>query len=441
MKELRFLAFLLVVLCFTNAYCIAAGTTNRHPFSIAVQDTEPPAVDSGQMVTAVNDPGFCGAEVIFEATATDNYGLASIVSDPPSGSFFAVGSTSVQVIATDLSGLADTGAMLIMVEDNEPPILQCPIDIWTFNDVGSYGSVVKFQADILDNCTVVCPTSANPPRGTLFEVGDTPVTVIGEDESGNKDTCHFTITVALRDPDGDLLASWDDNCPFLYNPLQTDTDGDGDGDPCDNCPFDADSTQYDTDRDGVGDACDNCFWAVNPDQLDTDSDTRGDACDNCPFAANADQIDSDGDDLGDVCDNCPYAANPNQADADSDGIGDRCDPCLNDADNDIDLDGICGDVDNCPLRPNPAQADTDSDGVGDACCCLNRGDINHDGAELIDIADLVFVVDYMFTGGPPPPCPEEADVNGDGAELVDIADLVDLVDYMFSDGAVPPPCF
>jgi len=69
-------------------------------------------------------------------------------------------------------------------------------------------------------------------------------------------------------------------------------------------------------------------------------------------------------------------------------------------------------------------------------CCRLRGDLNHDG--VIDIADLVYMVDWMFAGGPPPPCPKEADLNGDG--VVDIADLVYLVDYMFTGGPAPAPC-
>jgi hypothetical protein len=71
-------------------------------------------------------------------------------------------------------------------------------------------------------------------------------------------------------------------------------------------------------------------------------------------------------------------------------------------------------------------------------CCVMRGDINHDGGPNIDISDLVYLVDYMFTGGPPPPCMEEGDVNGSGA--IDISDLVYFVDYAFTGGPPPPPC-
>lgn len=73
-------------------------------------------------------------------------------------------------------------------------------------------------------------------------------------------------------------------------------------------------------------------------------------------------------------------------------------------------------------------------------CCLVRGDIDHSGAWPLDIGDLVWLVDYMFTGGAEPACLEEADVNGDGLEVIDIADLVYLVEYMFQSGPPPPLC-
>jgi hypothetical protein len=50
----------------------------------------------------------------------------------------------------------------------------------------------------------------------------------------------------------------------------------------------------------------------------------------------------------------------------------------------------------------------------------------------------------MFTAGADPDCWYEANVNGDLVgdlqQTVDIADLVYLVDYMFNSGPLPPEC-
>jgi hypothetical protein len=65
--------------------------------------------------------------------------------------------------------------------------------------------------------------------------------------------------------------------------------------------------------------------------------------------------DQDSDCIADSIDNCPSNFNPNQADADADGLGDICDICPNDPYNDLDADGICGDID----------PDDDGDGMPD----------------------------------------------------------------------------
>lgn len=62
------------------------------------------------------------------------------------------------------------------------------------------------------------------------------------------------------------------------------------------------------------------------------------------------------------------------------------------------------------------------------------GDITLDGN--VDIADLTYLVDYLFGGGPAPRVMELADVNGSGTDP-DVADLVYLADYLFGGG--PPP--
>ncbi len=55
----------------------------------------------------------------------------------------------------------------------------------------------------------------------------------------------------------------------------------------------------------------------------------------------------------------------------------------------------------------------------------------------LDISDLVAVVDYMFTYGPPPCVMNALDVNGDCIGP-DISDLVTLIDYMFMAWDPPP---
>lgn len=75
---------------------------------------------------------------------------------------------------------------------------------------------------------------------------------------------------------------------------------------------------------------------------------------------------------------------------------------------------------------------------GECSCCLVRGDINNNG-DGPNVSDLVYLVTYMFSGGPQPPCMLATDVNGNGAGP-DVTDLTYLVTSMFSGGTPLVPC-
>lgn len=78
-------------------------------------------------------------------------------------------------------------------------------------------------------------------------------------------------------------------------------------------------------------------------------------------------------------------------------------------------------------------------GVPAGCCIGNRGNVNGDKDDQIDISDIVYFVNYSFAtpSGPEPPCFEEADVDGSGD--LSIADIVYLVTYSFGTPAGPAP--
>jgi hypothetical protein len=59
------------------------------------------------------------------------------------------------------------------------------------------------------------------------------------------------------------------------------------------------------------------------------------------------------------------------------------------------------------------------------------GDVDGDGGGP-NVADLSYLVAYLFDDGPPPPVMEAANVNGDNR--INVADVAYLVDYLFFDG-------
>jgi len=61
------------------------------------------------------------------------------------------------------------------------------------------------------------------------------------------------------------------------------------------------------------------------------------------------------------------------------------------------------------------------------------GDVT--GDSLVDVADIVFLLNYLFLGGPPPNPPAAGDINSDC--FIGISDIVWLMNYLYRHG--PPP--
>jgi nucleoside-diphosphate-sugar epimerase len=65
-----------------------------------------------------------------------------------------------------------------------------------------------------------------------------------------------------------------------------------------------------------------------------------------------------------------------------------------------------------------------------------RGDGN--GDLTVDVADAVFILAYLFSGGPAD-CLDAIDTNDDGSN--NIADAISALDFLFAGGSAPPPPF
>ncbi len=76
-----------------------------------------------------------------------------------------------------------------------------------------------------------------------------------------------------------------------------------------------------------------------------------------------------------------------------------------------------------------------SAGIGDFNKVYLPGDVNDDGR--VTVADVVFLINYLFKNGPSPKILESADVNLDGN--VSVSDVIYLISYLFKNGPCPLP--
>jgi hypothetical protein len=142
-------------------------------------------------VTVGNDLDQCGAVVTYPPPDVDPQ-CGDPNCEPPSGSFFPVGSTTVTCTGAD--GRGDC-TFAVTVNDTQAPSITCPADVTAGNDPGQCGAVVAYSPpEAADNCPGVA-ASCSPPSGSFFPIGSTQVTCTATDAAGNTSSCSFTVTV------------------------------------------------------------------------------------------------------------------------------------------------------------------------------------------------------------------------------------------------------
>jgi hypothetical protein len=144
--------------------------------TITVVDNTAPVLNCPADITVSNDPGFCGAVVNFNPTATDNCDEnVTITTSHASGSFFPVGETMVSVLAYDVAGNWDWCQFLVTVEDNEAPVITAisePIVLWPPNHKYVAFTIDDLVVSVSDNCTSLDKTDVTISKGESDEPED-----------------------------------------------------------------------------------------------------------------------------------------------------------------------------------------------------------------------------------------------------------------------------
>jgi hypothetical protein len=137
-----------------------------------------------------------GQQVTWFASAYDNVdGQQPVICDPPSGSVFGFGPTTVQCSASDLSGNTANGSFTITVVDTNPPFLSLPNSPHTREATSAAGAVVTYFASANDSVDGPITPSCSPASGSTFPLGPTTVNCSVSDSRGNTRTGSFTVSV------------------------------------------------------------------------------------------------------------------------------------------------------------------------------------------------------------------------------------------------------
>src|SRR5260221_13439153 len=129
-------------------------------------DNQTPAITCPTNLVLTTDAGWCTrSNVTFTVNATDNCSVTNLVSRPPSGSTFPLGTTTVTNTATDASGNTSSCTFTVTVTENEKPASMCTIKMVVAADaVHCNRSNVTFTVSATDNCSVSNLVSS-PPSG------------------------------------------------------------------------------------------------------------------------------------------------------------------------------------------------------------------------------------------------------------------------------------
>lgn len=174
----------------------ASGRTLYYSGTLStyMDDDRPPSIICPGDVIADADPGQCYRDgLAFAVTVEDDNPGASLACQPPSGSRFPVGTTSVRCVATDAGGNTNSCAFSVTIRGT-PPLIQCPGNIIE-ECVPAGGQIVRFTATAstvsacASNVSVICV----PPSGSVFPLGPTAVNCAARDSTGARSECSFTV--------------------------------------------------------------------------------------------------------------------------------------------------------------------------------------------------------------------------------------------------------
>jgi gliding motility-associated-like protein len=180
------------------------GNTSVCVFTVSVADSTAPSIVCPANITLQTDNGLCFSTAPFSLpSVTDNCDQSPVLTNNfAPGDPFPIGTTAVTFSAIDDAGNSNSCSFQITVQDQNPPVLDCPDNLTVSAPIGVCNSAATWiLPTVTDDCTLntITPTSSFDP-GDLFAVGTTTVAYFATDAFNNVGTCLFTVTVEETTP-------------------------------------------------------------------------------------------------------------------------------------------------------------------------------------------------------------------------------------------------
>ena len=212
-----------------------SGNSASCTFTVTAVDETPPAIACPGDRT-INPDANCAAlipDYRGSARATDNCaatGAITLTQRPAPGTALNGQGDAAQVtiVADDGNGNRDSCTFIVTLEDNVPPLIDCPADKTVDVDENCSYSLedLRPQANVLDNCTAASQiiVTQNIGIGQTFtgDATEIVVTLTADDRNGNTAQCLTTITLednlapTITCPATDqIVVSVDANCEVV----------------------------------------------------------------------------------------------------------------------------------------------------------------------------------------------------------------------------------
>ncbi len=184
----------------------ATGNTSTCTATVTVEDNIPPSITCPADVTA-SAVGACEASVTVPAPVINDNCTATAVNNfngtADASGTYPTGTTPVTWTVTDGSGNTSICTMNVIVEDNEAPLLTCPVGSQIINDVAS-GSMAGLPLTISEDvCDILAPSFSES-----IVVSGIPAIATIDDVEISLDITHFWIgdlTIHLVSPMGTTI--------------------------------------------------------------------------------------------------------------------------------------------------------------------------------------------------------------------------------------------